>query len=127
MKAKQLTVYVQDSPGSLAHVARALADHKVNITGLVGIGAQNLSPVRLLVDSPARAKKALRAAGLEPKEEDVLVVTLADKPGTLAAVAEKLAAAGININYAYVTSSGGKKVHIVMAVSDLARAARLAR
>ena len=95
MKAKQLTVYVPDAVGTLAHVARALADKKVNITGLICVGAGDQSPIRLLVNSPARARKALQAAGLEPTEEDVLVVQLPDKPGALAAVAEKLAAAGI--------------------------------
>ena len=126
MKAKQLTVYVNDAPGALASIARALADSKVNITGLLGFANEALSPVRLLVDKPAQAKKALRAAGLEPSEEDVLVVTVADKPGTLAQVAEKLAANGINIQSAYA-SGGGKKVRLVMVVSDIARASRLVR
>jgi len=126
MKAKQLTVYVADAPGTLARVARALAEHKINITGVVCVGAGERSPVRVLTNSPARAKKALAAAGLHPIEEDVLVVRLPDKPGALAAVAEKLAAAGVNINYAYATG-GGKKVNAVLAVSDVGRGARLAR
>ena len=127
MKAKQLTVYVPDAVGTLAHVARTLADKKVNITGLICAGAGDQSPIRLLVDSPARARKALQAAGLEPVEEDVLVVQLPDKPGALAAVAEKFAAAGININYAYSGGSTGRKVNTVLVVSDVARASRLAR
>lgn len=127
MKAKQLTVYVQDIPGSLALVARALAAEKVNITGLIGLGSESLSPVRLLVDSPARARKALKAVGLEPIEEDVLLVALADKPGALATIAEKLAAAHINIHYAYASSAGGRRVNVVLAVSDIARASRLVR
>ncbi len=126
MKAKQLTVHVQDAPGALARVARALAGQKVNITGLMGVGADARSPIRVVVDNVARARKALQAAGLETSEEEVLVVALADKPGALATVAEKLAAAGINIHYAYA-SSGGRKVNCVMAVSDIARASRLAR
>ena len=127
MKAKQLTVYVPDAVGTLAQVARALADKKVNITGMLCIGAGDRSPVRLLVNSPARAKKALQATGLDPTEEDVLVVQLADKPGALAAVCEKLAAAGINIHYAYASGGAGKKVNTVLAVSDVAQASRLAR
>ena len=127
MKAKQLTVFVNDVPGSLARIARSLAENKVNIQALVGIGSESLSPVRMLVDSPARAKKALRQAGLEPIEDEVLLVTLPDKPGALADFTEKLAAAGINISHAYATSAGGKKVTCVLAVSDLARASRLAR
>ena len=81
MKAKQLTVYVPDAVGTLAHVARTLADSKVNITGLICVGTGDRSPIRLLVNSPARAKKALQAQGLYPTEEDVLVVALPDKPG----------------------------------------------
>ncbi len=127
MKAKQLTVYVPDAVGTLAHVVRTLADSKVNITGLICVGSGDRSPIRLLVNSPARAKKALQAQGLDPTEEDVLVVALPDKPGALAAVAEKLAVAGINIDYAYASGGIGRKVNTVLCVSDVARASRLAR
>ncbi len=124
MKAKQLTVYVQDAPGALGRVARALADKKVNITGLFALAAQDKSPVRLVVDSPARAKKALQAAGLEPVEENVLVTPLADKPGALATVAEKLGSAGINIQFAYASGGVGKKANLVVGVADVAAAER---
>ncbi len=127
MIAKQLTIYVPDAVGTLAHVARVLAQKKVNITGLICVGAGDRSPIRLLSDSPARARKALQAAGLDPTEEDVLVVQLPDKPGALAAVGEKLAAAGINIHYAYASGGTGRKVNTVLGVSDVGRASRLAR
>ena len=126
MKAKQLTVLVNDVPGSLARMAQALAAQKVNIIAMMGVGNESLSPIRLLVDNPARAKKALRSAGLQATEEDVLVVPLANKPGALAGIAAKLASANINILYAYATGGGGK-TNCVMAVSDIARASRLAR
>ncbi len=127
MKAKQLTVLVNDVPGSLARMAQALAAQKVNITAMMGVGNESLSPIRLLVDNPARAKKALRSAGLQATEEDVLVVPLANKPGSLAGIAAKLASANINILYAYATGGSGGKTNCVMAVSDIARASRLAR
>jgi hypothetical protein len=124
-KAKQVTVWVDSSPGQIALVARALARAKINITAFTSYGNGSEIPVRLLVTSPARARKVLRGLDLRVTEEDVLRLTLPDKPGTLAEIAERLAEAHINVDYSYETvAKGARKADLVLAVSDLAGAAK---
>ena len=76
------------------------------------------------VSDPARAKEALTAAKLRCGEEPALMVTLEDRPGALARVAEKLAAAKINIKCAYATTGGmGGSTTVVLSVSNVDKAA----
>jgi len=124
-RVKQVSVWVDSAPGQIARVARALARARISITAFTAYGSGGESPLRMLVTSPARAKKVLRDLDLRVTEEDVLKLTLPEKPGTLAQVAERLAQAHINIDYSYATvATGSKKANLVLAVSDLAGAAK---
>ena len=127
-KAKQITVWVADRPGVLGAVTAALGEKKVNVQGFLAHAQGDQGAIRLVVDKPAAAKKALAAKGWKTSEEDVVAVTLADKPGTLGAAASRLGNAGINIQYAYVgTAKGARKVNCYMAVGDVAAALKALR
>lgn len=121
--AQQLVITVANRPGALARVGEALARSKINITGLDSSGPRR--QIRLLVNNPAKAQRVLRAAGLRSRVENVVAVTLGDRPGTLARAARRLAHRKININYAYGTvARGGKRAAIVFGVANPRRAAR---
>jgi len=125
-KTTQLTLTLQSKPGVLAKVARALADAGVNITALSAGDRGSSGKLRIVVNNPGRAKRALRAAKLRANEEPAFVVRLRNKPGTVARVAEKLAKARINIKSAYATTSG-RSGAVVLTVSSPAKARRLLR
>ncbi|PYN59940.1 MAG: hypothetical protein DMD90_27735 [Candidatus Rokuibacteriota bacterium] len=125
-KTTQLTLTLQSKPGVLAKVARALADAGVNITALSAGDRSSSGKLRIVVNNPGRAKRALRAAKLRANEEPAFVVRLRNKPGTVARVAEKLAKARINIKSAYATTSG-RSGAVVLTVSSPAKARRLLR
>ncbi len=127
-KAKQITAWVESTPGQLGRIAKALADAKVNITGFTAYGTGGESPIRLIVSSPVKAKKVMQDLGLRVTEEDVVRLTVADKPGKLGEIGNRLAQASINMDYAYATvAKGGRKVDVVLAASDLAGALKALR
>jgi hypothetical protein len=127
-KAKQITAWVESKPGELGRIAEALGKAKVNVTAFSGWSTTGESPVHLLVNSPAKAKKALAGLGIRCTEEEVFRVTLSDQPGKLGEVGARLGAANINIDYGYGSvAEGGKKADVVLAVSDLAGAAKALR
>src|SRR5437899_2925091 len=107
----QLTLTLQSKPGVLAKVARALADAGVNITALSAGDRGSSGKLRIVVNNPGRAKRALRAAKLRANEEPAFVVRLRNKPGTVARVAEKLARARINIKSAFAATAGRRGFH----------------
>lgn len=127
-RAKQLTVWVEDRPGMLGQVASALGAKKVNIGAFTAGPDQGRWAIRLIVDKLAVAKQVLAERGWETTEEDVVQVTLGDKPGTLAAAASKLGDAGINIQYSYTGSAkSAVKVNTYFAVADVEAAVKALR
>ena len=94
-KAKQITIKVEDRPGSVADAIRALAGAKVNILSIVGWN--DSGTLQLVVDNLRGAKKALDAAGVQYTESTAEVIELPNKPGSLLKYLEKLAAKGINL------------------------------
>ena len=100
-KAKQLSVSVENRPGTLAQVAKVLGDAKVNILAFFTTTSDSAGVVHVVVDNVDKAKKAMDGAGLSYTESDVLFVELKNAPGALGQFAEKLAAKSINITLGY--------------------------
>jgi hypothetical protein len=119
-KVKQLTISLENQPGTLAHVARVLADAKVNLSALLLSGtAGSQGSAQVVVDDIRKAKKALEQALLPYTEGTVEEFELANKPGALAELTGKLAKKGVNIDAAYATMpKGAKKAVIVLATSQ---------
>jgi hypothetical protein len=121
-----LTVILQDRPGELARLGEVAGTAGVNLQGLAAFTGQGRGIVHLLVEDeclPA-ARAALKEARLGIADErEVLVVDVADRPGSLGELARTLAAANVNVDLAYTTF--GATVRIVIATDDLqsARAA----
>ena len=123
-KTTQITVTAESKPGVLAKVCEALANAGVNIVAVCAADAAGRGKIRLVVSDPARAKEALVAAKIRCGEEPALLLSMDDRPGALASVASRLAAAKINIKCAYATTGGGKaQVVVVVANPDKAERA----
>ena len=127
-KVKQLTAWVESKPGELGRIAEALGKAKINISAFSCSGTAGESPIHLQVSSPAKAKKVLQDLGVRVTEEEVLRLTLADKPGVLGDLGMRLGAANINVEYAHASvAEGSKKADIVLAVSDVVGAGKALR
>jgi hypothetical protein len=122
-KTTQLTVTAESKPGVLAKVCDALAKAGVNVVAVCAAEAAGRGKIRLVVSDPAKAKTALAAAKIRCGEEPALLLTMEDRPGALADVAARLAAAKINIKCAYASASGGR-AHVVIAVANPDKAER---
>ena len=117
-KTKQLTISVENRPGTLAEIAHILGSAKVNILALLGTAQGTTSMVELVVEDVRRAKKALDEAKLTYKETTAVEQELPNKPGALAEYLDKLAAKGINMNSICATvSKSGKKAVVVYNVA----------
>jgi len=123
-KTTQITVSAESRPGVLARVSETLARAGINIVGVCAGEAAGRGKIRLVVSDPARARAALTAARIRSGEEPALLLSLEDRPGALAEVAAKLAAARINIKCAYATTAGGGKAQAVVVVSNPEKAER---
>src|SRR5919206_729996 len=127
-KVKQLSAWVEHRPGALGQLGDALAERKVNIRAFMATTLDGRGFVRLVVDRPAVARRVLTKHGWETTEDEILEVTLPDTPGALGAVADRLGAAGISVEYAYVGTAGSaRKVNLYLSVPDTKAAMKALR
>lgn len=117
-----LTVVLKDQPGQLATLGGATGEAGVNIQGMCAFTGEGRGIIHLLIadDAVQRAVTALTEAGMGVADQrEVLVVDVADRPGSLGELARQLAAANVNIELLYTTFGG---VSIVIATDDMASA-----
>ena len=125
-KMTELTVQIENKPGTLASLGEALAKAKVNILAFTTEEGQGQNRVRLATDKSAKAKEVLAGLNLQVSESEVVGIVLKNKPGTLASAATKLASADINISYSYSGSEEGSKSQLVVfGLSDVKRAIKV--
>jgi hypothetical protein len=121
--ATQLAIFLANRPGALARVCEALANAKINVHALATSDTVDHSVVRMVVSDPTKALMLLGEAGVLALETEVLMIETASEPGALAKIAERLAEAEVNIEYAYLAGGrGAEKGLIVLRPSDVEKA-----
>jgi len=103
-KVEQLTVTTEDKPGMLADVSGVIASQKVNIEAICAYGMEGKAVFYLVTKDNAKAKQAFLAKGWQVKEEEVVMLDLENKPGSLSGVAAKLKSQNVNLMYCYGTT-----------------------
>jgi len=120
---KQLAVFLDNRPGTLARLADALAEAKINIYAIATSDTVDHSVVRLVVSDHRRALHLFEERGVLVIEDDVLMIEGDNKPGSLSRLARRLAEAKINIEYCYcATAPREKRGLMIMRVSDAKKA-----
>jgi hypothetical protein len=101
MKLKQLSLFLENKPGTLGRPIRLLARAGFNIVTLSIAEANQFGILRLIVSDWERAKKLLEKNGLVVRVTDMVAVEVADKPGGLSKVLGVLEKARINVEFMY--------------------------
>jgi hypothetical protein len=123
MKLQQLSVFLENKPGTLKKALTVLAEAKINISSLTLADTKEYGILRLLIKDWEKAKTALGKGGFTVKQTEVLAVEVEDRPGGLAAVLPPVEAAGVNVEYMYAFSTGSKgKAVLIFRFSDLDKA-----
>ena len=99
--ATELTIRIDNRPGSLGKICRDLANHGVNIMAFQSVPSVKTILVSIVVDKPAAAEAILDSEGITYTEAEVAQVQLPQAPGELARAVSKLGDANIDIKYAY--------------------------
>ena len=123
---RQLAVFLENRPGTLARVCDALAEAKINIFAITTSDTVDHSVIRMVVSDRQRALAIFEERGVLTVESKVLMIENQNRPGALAKISKKLAKAKINIEYAYLATSPGAKIGLlVLRVDDTKRALKV--
>jgi hypothetical protein len=124
--ARQLAVFLDNRPGTLARLCDALSEESINIFAFSTSDTVDHIVVRMVVSDPAKALQILGERGTLAVSSDVLMIDGTNKPGSLAAIAHTLADADINIEYAYcATHPNAQKGLFILRASDAKKALKV--
>ncbi len=120
----ELTLRLQNSPGTLARVCQLIADEHIDI---VALNLASPLVLRVIVDNPVHAAAILREHNYHVEERDVILTSAANNPGSLLRLTRLIAEAGINVEYLYATTLEGQAMaNVVVGVPDAERASSAA-
>lgn len=118
--AKQISVFLENTPGRLNNLLKALSDNDINICALAIADTGEYGITRLIAENHPKAVEALKGIGMSVSETDVLALVVDNTPGRLYQATKLLADNDINVEYAYSALPAVLgKATIIIRVDDL--------
>ncbi len=121
----QFSIFLVNKPGVLSMIFREIAKAKINITSIAMMDSMEHGVLRMTVSDPSAARDVFRKLNVHIAETEVLAVPLANRPGAVADVCERLSAAHIYVGYMYCTGSKGGKSVVFLKVPNLKKAMKV--
>jgi hypothetical protein len=116
----QLSVFLENTKGRLAEVLNLLAEFNVNIRALSLADTKDYGVLRVIVEKPEEVAAKLKDRNCVVKLTPVWVLKVADKPGGLASMLNKLVAEGIVVEYMYAfVERENEQAQVVIRVRDV--------
>ena len=119
---RQFVVQLENRPGELAHLAKALAVRGIDIRHIATAGAGPDACAFLTTTDTAATREVLHQLGNLFIEGTPIVVELEDRPGAFAEVAARLGDAGVNIVGSLIVGRKEGLVEMAFSVDDEAKA-----
>ena len=106
MKLKQISLFVENKPGTVNEALKLLAANGINISTLSLSDTKFFGVLRLLIRDWEKARDILEATHLAVKITDVGAIEVDHAAGSLTKVLEVLDRHQVNIEYLYAFAAG---------------------
>jgi hypothetical protein len=113
----QLAVFLENRPGKLESITKALAESGVNIRGIAMASEGEFGVLKILADDPEKAFRVLKEHHYTVSRRTVVVAIIEDRPGGLHELLATLASHDINIEDCYgIVLEEGHRAAVVLDV-----------
>ncbi|MCD6477254.1 MAG: hypothetical protein J7K26_03820 [Candidatus Aenigmarchaeota archaeon] len=119
---RQFEVKVKNNIGDLANVTEAIAAAGVSLKAIATEERGDHGIIKFITDNEDLTREALKKAGHDFNEFEIIPAKLLDKPGELAKFSRILANLGINIQSIFLLDRNKGTVNIAFKVDNLAKA-----
>ena len=123
-KVTQFCVGIENKPGMLTKLCKALRAKEVNIEALFVSSDEECVWVNLVATPTSAVEEALAEDGYRFFTEEVLTIRAENRPGEIERIATRLADANVNITYVYGSSTQGSHSTLVLCTDDIQKAAQ---
>ena len=125
MTAKQLSVFIENRKGRLGEVLHVLKENDINIFSLSLADTTEYGLLRVIVNSPERARDVLIDSGFSSMITDVFIIKIPHVAGSLQKILSVIAENDINVEYMYGLSVDADDASIVMKANDIESVTRV--
>ncbi len=117
MSVNQVSVFLENRPGTLNKMTEILANHNVNIRALSLADTNDFGIARLIVNDVYEATNVLKEENFVATFTPVLVYKISDETGSLNKLLQSFTEADVNIEYMYAFA-GKKDAYMIFRVKD---------
>ncbi|HAE44500.1 MAG TPA: acetolactate synthase [Lachnospiraceae bacterium] len=126
MTTKQISVFLENKPGTLAEFCKVLQKNNIDMRALCVADAMDFGIARVIVDDVYETVTVLKDEGYVCQITKVLTVEMKDEPGALSDILAILGEKNINLEYTYAFLTRQRdKAYLVIKVADNKAAAEL--
>ena len=126
MFVKQISVFLENTKGSLSRLTRLLSKNGVDLIALSIADTEQYGIMRCIVSDTELGVKIMCEAGYVARLTDVLAVSVPDQPGGLTNVLNLLNAADVSVEYLYsFVRNSGSHALVIFRLNDNERGAKV--
>ena len=114
MDVRQISVFLENKPGQLAHLCRIIADAGIDLKALNIAETSDYGVLRIITDKPETTLSVLKKESLVCSSTVVVAVRVPDQPGGLAGILDVIADHNISIEYMYSMLGGNGTKSAIM-------------
>lgn len=116
---KQISLFLENKKGRLAHVCRTMGQEGINIRALSIADTTDFGVLRLIVDNPIEAEKQLKNHGFLVSITEVIGIKVKDQPGALSQTLDILESAEVSVEYMYAfLGKCGDQAVVILRLND---------
>ncbi len=120
MSVKQISVFLENKPGTLHELTKTLADGGIDLRAMSLAETKDFGIARMIVDDVFSAANILKENGFVNSLTPVLAVAVDDVKGGLSRILDEFGKANVNVEYMYsaLASKATGQAYMIMRVAD---------
>ena len=116
--SRQLMISLDNNVGTLAEVTSAISASGINMVALCAYAVGKTVAIMFVTEDKNAARKILEGQGCPVREEEVILLSLENKPGALQSVTDKLAESGIDLKLIYGSVDKDSKTSRLVVIAE---------
>lgn len=124
MAIKQISVFLENKPGTLDAMTQVLAEQNIDLRALMLAETKDFGIVRMIVNDAYETATILKDNAFICRMTPVIAVEITDKVGGLNLILKVLKKVDVNIEYMYASLAGRStgNAYMIFRIEDIAKA-----
>jgi hypothetical protein len=115
---RQLMIQVTNEVGTLAQITGSIAASGINMVAICAYALEDTVAIMFVTEDNNESKKILENNGYQVNEEEVILLSVANKPGALKSITERIAEAGIDLRLIYGSVDKNAEVSRLVVIAE---------